>query len=56
MLDLFSHFAALDVLRARLRRQGLDDGIPEIIDAYNAVEAHHPFAVLGSVTRPSARP
>lgn len=50
MLDLFSHFAALDVLRARLRRQGLDDGIPEIIDAYNAVEAHHPFAVLGSVT------
>lgn len=49
MLDLFSHFAALDVLRARLRRQGLDDGIAEITDAYKAVEANHPYAVLGSV-------
>lgn len=49
MLDLFSHFAALDVLRGRLLREALDGAGPEIVDAQKAVEAHSPCAALGSV-------
>jgi hypothetical protein len=51
MLDLRAHFVALDVLRARLKREvssgAMNDG--RAVDALDALETHYDYAVLGAV-------
>ncbi|MEX7471364.1 hypothetical protein AB4Z39_16825 [Mycobacterium adipatum] len=50
MIDMFSHFAVLDVLHARLQSDALaDDADDAIREAYKALEDYHAYAVLGSV-------
>jgi hypothetical protein len=50
MLDLFAHFAALEVLRVRLKQESLAGSLkPRAIETLKAVESDYSFAVLGSV-------
>jgi hypothetical protein len=51
MVDLFAHFAALEVLRARLKREVVSGSITDAraTDILEAVESEYAFAVLGSV-------
>ncbi|THK33708.1 hypothetical protein EHS39_34545 [Ensifer sp. MPMI2T] len=51
MLDLYAHFAALEVLRVRLKREFVSGSLTaaSAVETLKAIESTYPFAVLGSV-------
>jgi hypothetical protein len=50
MVDLFTHFVTLDVLRARLGVEVAGGAaVKRVVTAYKALQAYYPYAVLGSV-------
>jgi hypothetical protein len=51
MLDVFSHFAALDVLRGRLGMEVAAGALTDAraVNAYKSLQAQYPYAIFGSV-------